>query len=69
MALNKALKIAIIESDKTQIEVAELAKINNTRLSQILRYRVSPPSESEKLRLSGVLKRTVEDLFPDQVTA
>ena len=70
MALNKALKIAIVESEKTQLEIAALAKINNTRLSQILRYRVSPPSESEKMRISGVLQKPIAELFPEsEVTA
>jgi transcriptional regulator with XRE-family HTH domain len=66
VALNKALKIAIIERG-TQREVAALTKIEYTRLSQIVRSRVSP-NESEKLRLSGVLQKPVEELFPE-VTA
>jgi transcriptional regulator with XRE-family HTH domain len=57
------LKIALIQSGKQQADIADLAKIHNTRLSQIVRGRVSP-SESERLRLAGVLQRDVNDLFP-----
>lgn len=64
MALNKALKIAIIERGKSQQEVAALAKIEYTRLSHIVRC-LRAPSESEKLRLSGVLQKPVDELFPE----
>lgn len=67
MPLNKPLKIAIIDSEKSQIEIADLARIEYTRLSQIVRGHVTP-NESERLRIAGVLQRTVEDLFPE-VTA
>jgi transcriptional regulator with XRE-family HTH domain len=62
--LNMALKVAIIQSAKEQGDVAALAKIHHTRLSQIVRGRVTP-SESEKLRIAGVLQRPVEELFPE----
>jgi transcriptional regulator with XRE-family HTH domain len=61
---NKAILIAIIESEKDHGEVAGLAKIHPTRLSQIISNRVTP-TESEKLRLAGVLQRAVSDLFPE----
>lgn len=64
MSLNVVLKVACIESGKDQLEIAALAKIHHTRLSQIIRNRVTP-SESEKLRLAGVLQRSVSDLFPE----
>jgi transcriptional regulator with XRE-family HTH domain len=67
VSFNKVLKVAIIESEKSQEEIAALAKIHHTRLSQIVRFRVSP-SESEKMRLSGVLQKPIEELFPE-VTA
>lgn len=62
--LNVALKVAVIESLKEQGEIAALAKIHFTRLSQIVNGRVTP-TESEKLRLAGVLQRPVESLFPE----
>lgn len=61
---NKALKVAIIERELPQEEIAALAKIHSTRLSQIVRGRVTP-SESERLRIAGVLQRSVTDLFPE----
>ena len=68
MQFNKALKVAIIESEKPQSEIAELARIHHTRLSQIVRGRVTP-SESEKLRIAGVLQRNVDLIFPDEALA
>lgn len=64
MSLNKPLKIAIVESDRPQEYVAKLAKIHPSRLSQIVRGRITA-SESERLRLAGVLQRSVSDLFPE----
>lgn len=63
MALNRTLKIAIIDSGKPQTEIAELARINDSRLSKIVRGKENP-SESEMLRLAGVLQRPVAELFP-----
>jgi transcriptional regulator with XRE-family HTH domain len=61
--MNVALKVACIESGKDQMEIAALAKIHVTRLSQIIRNRVTA-TESEKLRIAGVLQRSVETIFP-----
>lgn len=61
--MNIPLKIAVVESERTQDEVANLARIHYTRLSQIIRGRVAA-TESEKMRLAGVLQRSVESLFP-----
>jgi hypothetical protein len=63
VARNKALKIAIYNSDVEQGEIAALARMHYTRLSQIINGRVIP-NKSEKLRLAGVLQRPVEELFP-----
>ena len=63
MEFNVALKVACIESGKDQLEVAALAKIHHTRLSQIIHNRVTP-TESEKLRIAGVLQRSVDSIFP-----
>ncbi len=62
--LNVALKVAIVESRKRSADVARLAKIHDTRLSQILNGRVRA-NESERLRLAGVLQRSVDELFTD----
>lgn len=63
VTMNTALKVACIESGKDQLEIAELARVNYTRLSQIIRNRVTA-TESEKLRLAGVLQRSVDSIFP-----
>lgn len=60
------LKIALLESGKPQGEIATLARIHETRLSAIVRGRVTP-TESERLRLAGVLSRPVDQLFPEVV--
>lgn len=62
------LKIALLESGKSQEVIADLARIHPTRLSHIVRGRVTP-TESEKLRLAGVLQRAVDSLFPAEVSA
>ncbi len=61
------LKIALIESGKSAEEIAGLARIHSTRLSQIVRGRRTA-SESEQLRIAGVLQRAVADLFPQAST-
>lgn len=58
------LKIALLEAGTDQRAVADLARIHETRLSQIIRNKVTP-TESEKLRIAGVLQRSVSDLFPE----
>jgi transcriptional regulator with XRE-family HTH domain len=65
MMLNMPLKLALVESGKKQEQIADLAKIHNTRLSQIVHQKVTA-SESEQLRLAGVLGRPVRALFPTQ---
>lgn len=59
-----ALKVAIWESGKTQIEVSEEAKVSRGYLSLALhgRYRFS---DEEKLRIAKVLSRQVAELFPE----
>lgn len=66
--LNRALKIAMFDSGKPQTEIAELAKIHHTRLSQIVRGRVTA-TESERLRIAGVLQKPVADLFGEEAVA
>lgn len=62
------LKIALLESGKSQEEIAALAKIHPTRLSQIVRGRATA-TESERLRIAGVLQRPLDELFPTEVAS
>ncbi len=64
VTLNMNLKIALIESGKDQRAVAKLAHIHETRLSKIILNR-AVPNESERLRIAGVLQRSVSELFPE----
>lgn len=65
---NKRLKWAIVDSGQTGIQIAALAKMHHTRLSQIVRGHVSP-NESERLRIAGVLRQDPDWLFAsDEVT-
>lgn len=66
--LNVPLKIALLESGRDQHEVAKLARIDTGRLSKIVRGKVTP-NEGEKLRLAGVLQRSVDLLFPTEQVA
>lgn len=62
------LKIALLESGKPQEDIAALARIHPTRLSQIVRGRVTA-TESERLRIAGVLQRSVDELFPEAIAS
>jgi transcriptional regulator with XRE-family HTH domain len=64
MPKNKALKIAIIESELTQFEVAEAIDVHETRMSQIVNGR-REPSEVERKAIARILKRKATDLFPE----
>jgi transcriptional regulator with XRE-family HTH domain len=60
---NTALKVAIIDSGKTQRQVARRARIDETRFSRIITGQVAPfPIERE--RLAKILKKTELELFP-----
>ena len=61
------LKIAIIESRQSQRRIAFATRIGETRLSEIVGHRGSPPTEAEKHRLGKHLGRPVTELFPDSV--
>jgi transcriptional regulator with XRE-family HTH domain len=61
--MNMALKIAILESGKTQDEVARLTGIDASLVSKIVRgYR--PATDVEREKLSKLLKKRVDHLFP-----
>lgn len=64
---NTALKVAIVQSQLPQHEVARRARIRETRLSHIVRGRVEP-TEEERERLAKLLRRSQDELFP-QVAA
>jgi transcriptional regulator with XRE-family HTH domain len=62
MARNLSLKIAILESGRTQIDVAKAADMHESRLSHIINgHRVA--SAVEQQALARVLKRTIAQLF------
>jgi transcriptional regulator with XRE-family HTH domain len=58
------LKVAIIESGRSQRRIALDTRIGEVRLSQIVRHRGAPATETEKQRLAKYLNRPELDLFP-----
>jgi transcriptional regulator with XRE-family HTH domain len=60
---NLALKIAILESGKSQVDVAEAADIHETKMSNIVNGR-REPSDAERRAIARILKRKPGDLFP-----
>jgi transcriptional regulator with XRE-family HTH domain len=62
MPRNLALKIAIVESGLSQVEVAKAAGIHPSKLSQFVNgHRVA--SDAERRILARVLKRKPTQLF------
>lgn len=57
------LKIAILESRRTQRRVAVDTRIGETRLSEIVGRRGTPPSTDERERLARYLGLPESDLF------
>lgn len=57
------LKLAIVASGRTQRAIAKRARIDETRLSRLLRNEAKP-FKAEKKRLARVLHSTVDELFP-----
>ena len=57
------LKIAIIESRRTQRRIALETRIGEVRFSQIVGGRGTPPTDDEKRRIAKHLNRPIEDLF------
>ena len=60
--MNAKLKLQISQSGKRQYEVARLAGLNETELSQIVRERRSPTPD-ERRRIAAVLAVDEPDLF------
>lgn len=63
--MNIALKTAILETGKYQIEIAGMAGLSEVRLSRIVRKKGLNPTEEEKIKLSNVLNKPIEEIFPD----
>jgi transcriptional regulator with XRE-family HTH domain len=62
MPKNIALKIAIIESGLSQVDIAEAVDLDESRLSQIVNGR-REPTDTERKALARILKRKAADLF------
>ena len=68
MPKNLALKIAILESGLSQIEVATAADLHESRMSQIVNgWR--EPTDAERKLLARILKRKPADLFPEAIAS
>jgi len=63
MPKNIALKIAIVESGLSQVDIAEAAGIHETKMSSIVNGR-RVPSDTEQKAIARLLKRKATDLFP-----
>lgn len=61
--MNKALRIAIIERELTQTEVARRIGVDDARMSGFVHGR-HEPTERQKKRIARLLRKTVEDIFP-----
>lgn len=68
MPMNMALKIAIVESQLSQVDIAEAAEIHESRLSQIVNGR-RKPNPAEQKTLARLLKRKAADLFPEALAS
>jgi len=68
MPKNLALKIAILESGLSQVDVAEAVDLHESRLSQIINGR-REPSDAEMKAIARLLKRKPAQLFPSEALA
>lgn len=64
MPKNLALKIAIVQSERSQIDVAKDADIPESRLSKLVNGH-DEPTEAERKALARILKRRASTLFPE----
>lgn len=58
------LKIAILESRRTQRRIAMDTRISETRLSEIVGHRMSPVTPAEMEKIAKYLGKPIADLFP-----
>jgi transcriptional regulator with XRE-family HTH domain len=68
MAFNITLKIAIVESGKSQIDIAKATAIHESKLSRIVRGH-DEPSLEEKKAIAKALRRPVDHLFPEALAS
>lgn len=61
--MNKALKIAIIEAETTQVEVAKRAGIAAPLFSKIV-HEYEDATPDQKKAIAKILRCKVEDIFP-----
>ena len=63
MSLNLPLKLAIVLSGRSQIQIAKAANLHESKLSRIIRGH-DEATEADKKAIARVLRRKVTDLFP-----
>ena len=63
MQMNMPLKLAILESRRSQIAIAKAARIHESKLSRIIRGH-DEPTDAEKKAIARALRRKVDDVFP-----
>jgi transcriptional regulator with XRE-family HTH domain len=64
MALNLALKFAIIESGRSQVELASALGMQDSRLSKIVNGHFQA-TEDEQRAIAHALGKPVDQLFPE----
>lgn len=62
--MNIALKVAVVESRRTQRWVSLRTRIPEQRLSDIVQGRAPAATECERKAIAKALRRDVADLFP-----
>ncbi len=65
MPMNLALKIAILESGLSQLELSKAADMHESRLSHLVNGH-REPTEAELRVLARLLKRKPAQLFPSR---
>lgn len=65
---NKALRHAIVDSERRQGAIGRSARIEVTRLSRIVSGQITPKPREMKA-LARVLRRSQDELFPLEVSA
>lgn len=63
-AVNKRLKILMIEKDVKNFEIAQQLKVDPSKISKIVNGWVIPDQESQK-RIAGILGVKVHDIWPN----